>query len=221
MYADLSIVVCARNEEADVATVLTALRRCFPAAELILVDNGSTDSTAQRAQEVPEVILVQEPAPGKGGAMRAGAARASRPWLLFHDADLEYEVEDATRVVETAMRNDCPCTGYRMVAYDRILVSSWLANRLIQALLKWKTGSSVADVLSGTRCLRTAAFLKMNTQSLRFGIETEITRGVLAGAAKVMWEPVRFYPRSVSEGKKIRFSHLLELIRQAVKNPET
>lgn len=221
MYADLSIVVCARNEEADVATVLAALHNCFPSAELILVDNGSTDDTARRAHEVPGVIVVHELVPGKGGAMRSGAARATRPWLLFHDADLEYEVGDAKRVVETAIRNDCPCTGYRMVAYDRILISSWLANKLIQALFKLKTGLAVMDVLSGTRCLRTAAFRKLNTESVRFGIETEITRGMLAAAAVVLWEPVRFYPRSVSAGKKIRFWHLAELVRQALKNPET
>lgn len=218
MDADLSIVVCARNEEADVATVLGRLRECFPAAELILVDNGSTDDTARLAQGVSGVIVVQEAVPGKGGAMRAGAARATRAWLLFHDADLEYEVKDSVRVVWTAMQNERPCTGFRMVAYDRILASSWLANKLIRALLKLKTGVDVPDVLSGTRCLRTEAFRRLNTQSVRFGIETEITRGLLAGAAPVMWEPVRFYPRSAAAGKKIRVWHLLELIRQALKS---
>ena len=218
MFADLSIVVCARNEQDSVATVLGNLQRCFPNAELILVDNSSTDATAQCARDVDGVKVVLEPTPGKGGAMRTGAASATRAWLLFHDADLEYEVEDAVRVVRTAMQNDSPCTGFRMVAYDQILASSWLANRLIQALLKFKTGFEIPDVLSGTRCMRTAVFRSLETKSVRFGIETEITRGVLAGSKNVLWEPVRFYPRSVAAGKKIRVWHLVELIRQALKN---
>lgn len=218
MFADLSIVVCARNEEDSVATILGKLSRCFPGAELILVDNCSTDATAACARAVEGVVVVLEPTLGKGGAMRTGAAKATRSWLLFHDADLEYEVEDAVRVVNTAMQNNSPCTGFRMVAYGQILASSWLANRLIQALLKLKTGFEIPDVLSGTRCLRTEAFRALNTKSVRFGIETEITRGVLAGTSKVFWEPVRFYPRSLAAGKKIRVWHLIELIRQALKN---
>lgn len=219
MDNNLSIVVCALNEAAHVGEVLCRLVKAYPHAQLILVDNGSTDGTADVAKAaVPSVEVVTEPVPGKGTAMRAGARQANREWLLFHDADLEYDIEDSVRVVQKAIAHDCSCAGTRMVAYDRILASSWLANRLIQALLRMKTGAHVPDVLTGTRCMRTSLFLALETQSAHFGIETEITRAILDRTVTLLSEPVRFYPRSVEAGKKIRLRHLFSLMHQAVKS---
>lgn len=217
MANDLSIIVCARNEAPHVATVLTRLRHAYPDAELILVDNGSTDGTSQAAASVSGVTVISEPTPGKGTAMRTGAKNATKTWLLFHDADLEYEVEDSMAVVHTAMRDDCSCIGARLVAYDQVLPSSWLANRLIQRLLRLRTGQHVADVLTGTRCMRASLFQALDTESPHFGIETEITRATLQRGIRIVAEPVRFFPRTFTEGKKIRIWHLLALVGQAIK----
>jgi glycosyltransferase involved in cell wall biosynthesis len=214
---NLSIVVCARDEIASIRQVVGSLRATFPSAELIVVDNGSSDGTGQAAAAIEGVIVVREETPGKGGAMRTGARHATRPWLLFHDADQEYEVVDSVQVVKTAMKSDSCCVGVRLVAYDRILISSWLANRFIQLLLKLRTGAHVRDVLSGTRCMRSSMFAAANTESTRFGIETELTRRLLGLGVELTWEPVRFYPRSAAMGKKIRMWHLLELSVQALK----
>jgi glycosyltransferase involved in cell wall biosynthesis len=218
MAVDLSVVVCARNEAAHVGEVLRRLASTFPDAELILVDNGSTDGTAQAAAAAtPRVTIVVEPTPGKGTAMRTGARHAQGTWLLFHDADLEYDVEDSARVVATAMRENSSCIGARMVAYDQVLPSSWLANRLIQRVLRLRTGAHVADVLTGTRCMPTTLFRALNTQSPHFGIETEITRATLALGVPMLAEPVRFYPRTAADGKKIRVWDLFALLAQAFK----
>lgn len=217
MANDLSIIVCARNEAPHVATVLTRLRHVYPDAELLLVDNGSTDGTAQAAAGVSGVTVISEPMPGKGTAMRTGARNATRTWLLFHDADLEYDVGDSAAVVSTAMGSDCSCIGARLVAYDQVLPSSWLANRLIQRLLRLRTGHHVADILTGTRCMRASLFRALDTQSPHFGIETEITRATLQLGVRILAEPVRFFPRSFTEGKKIRIWHLFALIGQALK----
>jgi glycosyltransferase involved in cell wall biosynthesis len=217
MANNLSVIVCARNEAPHVATVLTRLRQAFPDAELLLVDNGSTDGTAEAAAGVPGVTVILEPVPGKGTAMRTGARNATGAWLLFHDADLEYEVEDSIPVVRTAMRDDCSCIGARLVAYDQVLPSSWLANRLIQRLLRLRTGEHVADVLTGTRCMRASLFQALDTKSPHFGIETEITRATLQLGVRIKAEPVRFFPRSFTEGKKIRIWHLFALVGQALK----
>lgn len=217
MDNNLSIVVCARDEIASIRQVVESLRSLFPAAELIVVDNGSSDGTGEVAAAVKGVIVVREDIPGKGGAMRRGARQATRPWLLFHDADLEYEVGDSVQVVKTAMETNSCCVGVRLVAYDRILISSWLANRFIQLLLKLRTGVRARDVLSGTRCMRTSVFAAADTESTRFGIETELTRRLTELGVGLAWEPVRFYPRSAAMGKKIRMWHLLELSIQALK----
>lgn len=218
MDTNLSIVVCARDEISSIVQVVSTLRTAYPGAELIVVDNCSSDGTGLAAAAIEGVLVVRENIPGKGVAMRTGARHATRPWLLFHDADLEYEITDSLAVVKTAMEMDSSCVGVRLVAYDRILVSSWLANRFIQVLLRLRTGLQVRDVLSGTRCMRSAVFAAADTQSTRFGIETELTRRLVELGVGVTWEPVRFYPRSAAMGKKIRMWHLFELSVQALKS---
>jgi len=212
----LSIVVCARNEANHVYRVLTELRDVYPDAELILVDNASDDGTAETARLIVGVRVVSEARRGKGAAMRKGAEAASNPWILFHDADLEYNVNDSVEVVASAINNDSFCIGARLVAYDTVLASSWIANKIIQTLLKWRTGIHVPDVLSGTRCLQRAIFVELNTKSVQFGIETEMTRQLLSKGVRFTQASVRFCPRNTMQGKKIRAWHLFELMWRAI-----
>lgn len=214
--ADLSIVVAARNEAVSVTDVLRLLKDQFPFAELILVDNASTDDTASRAATVPDVRVVTEPRPGKGRAMRTGAEAASGAFVLFHDADTEYEVRDAVAVVERSMSAGHCVIGARVVAFDYLRWSSWLANRLVQLLLRARFGVRVADVLSGTRCMRRVDFLSLDTRSAGFGIETELAVACLRKGLTLEHRYVRYTPRTGKQGKKIRAYHLLSLIRIAM-----
>jgi glycosyltransferase involved in cell wall biosynthesis len=213
---ELSIIIPARNEARSVQTVLRTVRSIFPDAEILLVDNGSTDGTATLATHVEGVRVITETRAGKGHAMRAGAQAALGEYLLFHDADTEYEVSDARAVVARAFeRNGC-AIGVRHVSFERLRWSSWLANRLIQALLRLRFGLTVSDVLSGTRCMRKSEFLGLATRSAGFGIETEIAVACLKSGIPVHYADVRYTPRSGAEGKKIRPYHLFSLVRIAL-----
>jgi glycosyltransferase involved in cell wall biosynthesis len=211
----LSIIVPARNEGRVVRKVLGNLRARFPDAELILVNNGSTDNTEAEALAVG-CRVVNEPAAGKGRAMVAGARAASNEWLLFHDADTEYEVADALQVVSTAMLTGHCAIGVRMVAFYHLRWSSWLANRVIQALLEWRFGVRVPDVLTGTRCMRKNVYLGLAPTAKGFGIETQLTVACLKRGLPIDEVPVRYIPRSKAQGKKIRAWHLLSLMRIAL-----
>lgn len=212
----LSIVVPARNEAASVTDVLRSLKDQFPFAELILVDNASTDDTASRAATVPGVRVVMERCPGKGRAMRTGAEAASGAFVLFHDADSEYEVRDAVPVVERSMSTGHCVIGARVVAFDHLRWSSWVANRVVQMMLRARFGARVADVLSGTRCMRRADFLSLDTRSAGFGIETELAVACLRKGLALEHRYIRYTPRTGAQGKKIRAYHLLSLIRIAL-----
>lgn len=212
----LSIVVPAKNEARSVQTVLLALRRSFPDAELILVDNGSTDGTARLAVEIEGVKIVSEGQAGKGCAMRAGARAAQGEFLLFHDADVEYEVRDAVDVVANTMAEGGCGVGVRHVSFDRLRWSSWLANRVIQFLLRRRFDVRVPDVLSGTRCFRRDEFLALDTQAHGFGIETEMVVTCLKSSMPLHYAAVRYTPRTGAQGKKIRAYHLFSLMRLAL-----
>ncbi|MBC8738495.1 glycosyltransferase family 2 protein [Paraburkholderia sp. UCT31] len=212
----LSVVVPARDEEATVADVLLKLRALFPDAELILVDNGSTDETIAKALTVEGVRVICDERPGKGFAMRSGAEAATGTFVLFHDADPEYDVRDAGAVVNAAMDQNGAAIGVRVVSFENLRWSSWLANRLIQELLLRRFGVKVPDVLSGTRCMRRDQFTALHTTSTGFGIETEMTVALLAARVPLGQAPVRYAPRTTAQGKKIRFYHLFTLLRLAL-----
>lgn len=212
----LSIVVPARNEAHCAPDVLLSLRRQFPLAQLILVDNGSTDGTATLALQVPGVQVVTESCPGKGHAMRTGAQAATGEFILFHDADREYDVRDAQDVVESARSLGGCVIGVRMVSFDSVRWSSWLANRTIQILLRLRFGKSIPDVLSGTRCMRRQDFMRLGTHASGFGIETEIAVASAKRGICLHSVGVRYRPRNALDGKKIRAWHLFALVRIAL-----
>ncbi|MEX3984212.1 glycosyltransferase family 2 protein [Paraburkholderia sp. EG287A] len=211
----LTIVVPARNEARVVGKVLRRLQQQFPDAELLLVNNGSTDDTEAVALATG-CRVINEPAPGKGRAMLAGARAASNDWLLFHDADTEYETADAVQVVATAMLTGHCAIGVRMVAFDHVRPSSWLANRVIQWMLHRRYGVWVRDVLTGTRCMRRSLFLSLDASAKGFGIETQLTLGCIKRGVPIDEVPVRYIPRSKAQGKKIRAWHLWSLMRIAM-----
>ena len=213
----LSIVVPAKNEEDCVVEVLSRLQSCFPGADLMLVDNGSTDRTQLLAQSVEGVRIIVEPTPGKGAAMRKGAAAARRPWLLFHDADVEYSPEDAVAVALLAQQIGGMAVGARLTEMATVKASSWLANWAVRCILSRRFNRPLTDILTGTRALPTKLFVGMNTVSPGFGIETEITRKILELGYPLEAAPVRYKARSLLEGKKIRFHHIRYLLREAFK----
>jgi dolichol-phosphate mannosyltransferase len=212
----LSIVVPARNEAESVVDVLTALRLHFPCAELVLVDNASTDATAALAAQVAGVHVVREGRPGKGRAMRTGAEHATGEFVLFHDADLEYNIADAVDVVQLALDAGGCAIGARVVSFDQLRWSSWLANFAIQRVLIARFGVRVADVLSGTRCMSRKAFLSLDIGSHGFGVETELAVACLRSGIPLNHTAVRYNPRSGAQGKKIRAYHLFSLLRIAM-----
>lgn len=217
-FSWLSIVVPAHNEEATIEAVLTRLSAAFPGAELLMVDNNSTDATLSRSAALPGVLTLSERCPGKGHAMRAGASLATRPWLMFHDADVEYAPEDAVAVALAAREHGGMCVGNRLTELGHTKISSWLANHVVCRLLERRFGTSLCDALSGTRVMPTRLFLDMDTRSPGFSIETEITRKVLESRIPIHTRPVRYVPRSFEEGKKIRFYHMRLLLWEALRS---
>lgn len=101
----LSIIVPAYNEADGVTPTLQALRAAFPSAELVVVDDGSTDATAERAAAVPGVVLLRHGFNrGYGAALKTGMRRARGELLAWFDADGEHGVADLTAMVDRMAR---------------------------------------------------------------------------------------------------------------------
>lgn len=153
----LSIILPANNEAEALPDVLAELKALFPVAEIIVVDDGSTDDSAELAASAG-VRVVKHPYPmGNGAAVKSGARAARGDILIFMDADGQHRAEDAQRLLATLEQ------GYDMVvgARDRASQASLgrrLANGFYNRLASWIVGHRIRDLTSGFRAVRATRF---------------------------------------------------------------
>ncbi len=207
---EISAIVPVYNEEATVAQVVNDLLDLSLFREIVVVDDGSSDSTA--LQLLPffnrkEVfILINHRNQGKGYSVLKGLRSVTAPYVVLQDADLEYPVSNIKRLAECF---DCDMTvGVRNTNGQGLYVvsaASFLANKIITRLMK------VPDVMSGQRMLKTEFARSLQLKPGRFELETEITLKALAKGAKIKFVPIDYYPRT--EGKKIGFLDFLKIFK--------
>jgi dolichyl-phosphate beta-glucosyltransferase len=165
----LSIVIPAYNEERRLPATLDVVfgwldSSPYPDSEVLVVDDGSTDSTAavveSRAATEPRLLLVQNPGNrGKGFAIRHGMLQAKGDWILFSDADLSAPIDEFPKLFEAAQENSAAIAiGSR--ALDRSLIgvhqSQWreMSGILFNRIMRLITGLPFSDTQCGFKLFR-------------------------------------------------------------------
>jgi glycosyltransferase involved in cell wall biosynthesis len=153
----ISIILPARNEAAGLALTLPRLRQLYPDAELIVVDDGSTDETAQVAESNGAQVLRSPYGMGNGASIKRGTRAATGDILVFMDADGQH---DPAHVVELLAKLD---EGFDMAVGARSKggqanAGRGLANAFYNRLASWMTGHQVLDLTSGFRAVRAHKF---------------------------------------------------------------
>lgn len=157
-YQNLSIIIPAFNEEDGILATLKTLRGAFPAAEIVVVDDGSKDQTAERVAEFPEVkLLVHRFNRGYGGALKTGMSQASRELIAWFDADNEHRAESLQAMVDQIEREKLAAVlGQRPKSVSVVRGVGKYVIRLLARLLKVKSGS---DLNCGLRVFRREVIL--------------------------------------------------------------
>jgi glycosyltransferase involved in cell wall biosynthesis len=144
MRRDFAVVVPAYNEEPVIPDLVAELRQTFQAhdlhGEVILVDDGSTDATAEVARREAAGwdafrVVEHRANQGKTEAMLTGAAATQRSWLVLFDADLQHRPEEIVRFLATLQEGWDIVTGRKVGAYDKRAVSS-VYNRLSRRIFQ-------------------------------------------------------------------------------------
>ena len=220
----LSIVIPAYNEERFIGTLLEQilavdLSPLGATKEIIVVDDCSRDRTAAVAGAVPGVTLVRQPRNGgKGRAVRAGIERASGDYVIIQDADLEYDPRDYVPMLEALLagRGDAiygsrylpdPSRGaiYNL-ARGRHQGQSWaayLGGRSLSLVALATTGRYLTDTVTALKLFHREALAGLDLVTSGFELDHEITSKILARGHRIFEVPIRYYPRSKAEGKKI------------------
>ena len=188
-------MVPAFNEEHAIGALVASLRAAAAWHEVLVIDDGSTDATAERAQAAGATIVRHPYNKGNGAAIKSGVRRATGDHILIIDGDGQHQPADAARLVGWLGEYDLVvgARSARTQANQARLVGNralnWLASRL--------TGRDVPDLTSGFRaarrqCLREFLHLLPNG----FSTPTTTTLAFLKAGYNVRFEPVDAAPRA-------------------------
>jgi glycosyltransferase involved in cell wall biosynthesis len=208
----LSIIVPVYNEVATVRAVVDRLLSIdLPVArEILVVDDGSTDGTRDVLSDLVRdgaqvTVLLAERNGGKGSAIRRGLDCATGSIVAIQDADLELDPQQLGALVTPIL------SGKAQVVYGSRFLNGpsgapWVtvaANRLLTGVTNLIYGSTLTDMETCYKVMRTDVARSLRLTANRFDIEPEITARLLRLGHQIHELPVRFDARSRAQGKKI------------------
>ena len=209
----LSVVIPAYNEERFIGTLLDRIRLVDLAPlgyamELIVVDDKSKDRTAEIVAAIPGVRLIrQETNGGKGRAVRTGILAATGDLLIIQDADLEYDPQDYVPMLRALLDGKADIIyGSRYLGRGRHAnqsVAAYLGGRSLSLVAKLFTGRYLTDTVTAFKLFRREDLAALPLETTGFELDHEITARMLARGKTIAEVPIRYYPRSREEGKKI------------------
>jgi glycosyltransferase involved in cell wall biosynthesis len=153
----LSIVLPAKNESGAIGSTVRGIRQHYPDAEVIVVNDGSTDSTAEVAAAAGAWVVHHPYSKGNGAAIKTGARAAKGGVIVFMDADGQHDPADIPRLLALIEQGHDMVVGARQKG-SQASVGRGLANGLYNRLASWMTGHRVEDLTSGFRAVRANKF---------------------------------------------------------------
>jgi len=214
MNPDLTIIICSYNEigkiEKTYEDLLQTLEKRKENAEIIFIDNGSTDGTREFLSKIckPNIqVIYNEENLGKGGSLKKGIKLSKGNYVVVHDSDFEYRASDIWGCYDHAESEKVSLVlggrfengkvdGYNLMNYFGVRFLTFLINVLYGCWLK--------DSASAIKLFKGEFLRSIQLESDGFELDFELVVRVARIGGKILEFPVRYYPRTSEEGKKVR-----------------
>ena len=207
MTTEISIILPAKNEADSLKTLLPVLRKNFPDAEIIVVNDGSTDDTVEICNRNAVRVVSHVYSMGNGAAIKTGARDARGNTLVFMDADGQHNPEDIKRLIDKLDQGYDMVVGARRIDTHASLMRR-MGNTLYNRLASWMTGYQIADLTSGFRAARARHFKRfLYLLPNKFSYPTTITMAFFRSGLPVGYVPVSAMNRVTTRKSHIRLFH--------------
>jgi glycosyltransferase involved in cell wall biosynthesis len=209
---NLSVIIPCYNEVNSIEQVVQSVIDVIgDDGEIIIVDDFSTDGTRELLEKNIDRtcarVIYQDKNQGKGAALRAGFAAATKSIVIVQDADFEYDPRDYEIIIEPIIGNQADIVyGSRFIGNrpHRVLYF-WhrLGNGLLTFMSNMFTNLNLTDMETGYKAFRREVIQAIEIEEDRFGFEPEITAKIARARYRIYEVGVAYFGRTYVEGKKI------------------
>jgi glycosyltransferase involved in cell wall biosynthesis len=224
----LSVIVPAYNEEKTIIQILEKLREAKPENvnyQVIVINDCSNDNTKillEKNDHLYEILINNSSNIGKGGSVKKALERAEGQYIIFQDADLEYDPSDLTKFVDLILKfNPDVILGSRF-NYDRYTKShnffNKMGNYFLTFLFNIFFNTTFTDIYCCYFCFKRELIDPKILKTYGFEQQAEILAKCVKSSNSFYEVPVNYSGRSALEGKKIKFYHIFSVIKEILKN---
>lgn len=218
----LSVVVPVFNEEKTVEKILRIIDSVKIDKEIIVVNDCSSDKTQEilSGLKIPGLkIITHQKNMGKGAAFMTGLKNSRGEIVIIQDADLEYDPCEYYKLVAPIENKEADLVlGIRFTKGYKGLFFHRLGNLFLTKFFNLLFHSKLNDVYTCYKVARRDVFNDLHIRSNDYSIEQEIIIKSIKRGLKIKEVPIAYYPRSYSQGKKIRYHDGLKVLIQMLRS---
>lgn len=202
----ISVIIPIYNEAATCIDLINSVKAVSLEKEIIVVDDGSTDGTAEKLATLEGInLLTHTQNVGKGAAVQTATDHIKGDIVVLQDGDLEYNPEEYHALVEQIQNKNTDIVfGSRWLGKKNALSFHYVGNKLITLFSNMINQRWVNDMASCYKAIPADIFRNLELKSNGFGLEAEITAKIFRKGYKVKEVPISYERRTSAEGKKLR-----------------